>query len=126
MFAVVEISGNQVEVTQNKVLTVPLLQGNPGDIVEFTNILVSGDENSTNLGTPYLPGTVTAKIIEHGKTETILVFHKKRRKGYQKLNGHRTKLTTIEITDINFGAKKPAKKKVTKKDEVTEGEDHGS
>ena len=129
MFAVVEISGLQFEVTPNEVLNVPLLEGNPGDNLEFSNILLSGDGSTTEIGAPYIAGTVTAKILEHGKGDTILVFHKKRRKGYQKLNGHRSKYTRIEITDINFGAKKATKKKATKKSEIetqTEGEEHGS
>lgn len=102
MYAVVEIAGNQFQVEKNDVVKVPLLEGNPGDTVEFGNILLSGEGTDANVGAPYVDGKVTAKIIEHGKDDKILVFHKKRRKGYRKLNGHRQHFTKIEITDINI------------------------
>lgn len=101
MLAVVEIAGQQLEVEKNSKYIVPLLQGEPGDMVEFDRILTTTDDNGTQVGTPVLDGKVQAKIVEHGKGDKILVFHKKRRKGYRKLNGHKTKFTEIEITDIN-------------------------
>ncbi len=102
MYAVVEIAGTQFEVEQNDIIRVPLLDGEPGDTVEFGNILFTGGDESQNIGTPYIEGNVAAKIIEHGKDDKVLVFHKKRRKGYRKLNGHRQRYTKIEITDINI------------------------
>ncbi len=102
MTAVVEIAGVQYEVEQNIKLTVPRLAGNPGDVVEFGNILLSSDDGNTKVGNPYIDGKVQATIIDHGKDKTVLVFHKKRRKGYRKLNGHRAKYTQIEITNINI------------------------
>ncbi|GAB1370957.1 hypothetical protein MASR1M45_10190 [Candidatus Kapaibacterium sp.] len=102
MLAVVEIAGTQFEVEPNSVYNVPLLDANPGDTVEFTNILLAENSGSTTVGTPYLNGNVTAKVIEHGKGDKVLVFHKKRRKGYRKLNGHRQNFTQIEITNISI------------------------
>ncbi|MDX9790500.1 MAG: 50S ribosomal protein L21 [Candidatus Kapaibacterium sp.] len=102
MLAVVEIAGTQFEVEANSTYNVPLLAGNPGDTVEFSNILLVDDNGSTKLGTPYLEGNVKAKIVEHGRGDKILVFHKKRRKGYRKLNGHRQDYTSIEITNISI------------------------
>jgi large subunit ribosomal protein L21 len=102
MFAVVEIAGVQFDVEPNAIVKVPLLEGNPGDTVEFNNIILSGDGDKTNLGSPYLSGKVQARILEHGKEPTVLVFKKKRRKGYRKLNGHRQHFTKIEITNINL------------------------
>jgi len=102
MTAVVEIAASQFPVKTSDVLTVPLLEGNVGDSVEFNNILLTMDGDSTTIGTPYIGGSVTAKIIEHGKGKKVLVFKKKRRKGYQKMNGHRQKFTTIEITNISI------------------------
>jgi large subunit ribosomal protein L21 len=102
MLAVVEIAGTQFEVENNSTYNVPLLEGNPGDTVEFSNILLADDNGSTKVGEPYLAGNVTAKIIEHGKGDKVLVFHKKRRKGYRKLNGHRQRFTQIEITNISI------------------------
>jgi large subunit ribosomal protein L21 len=102
MFAVVEIAGQQFEVAQNVTLNVPLLEGNAGDTVEFNNILVAGTNGNAEIGSPYIKGSVSAKIVAHGKGEKIIIFHKKRRKGYRKLNGHRQHFTTIEITNINI------------------------
>jgi large subunit ribosomal protein L21 len=102
MLAVVEIAGAQYQVEQNSTYYVPLLEGNPGDAVEFSNILLTENDGNTTLGTPYIPGNVSGKIIGHGKGDKILVFHKKRRKGYRKLNGHRQNYTQIEITNITI------------------------
>tara|TARA_B100000609_G_C16831549_1_gene240934 strand:- start:43 stop:351 length:309 start_codon:yes stop_codon:yes gene_type:complete len=102
MFAVVEITGQQFEVRPQDVVKVPLLEGEPGDEVTFDKVLVGGEGDSANIGTPYIDGKVTAKIIEHGKDDKILVFHKKRRKGYRKLNGHRQHFSKIEITGIDL------------------------
>ncbi|MFP4529231.1 MAG: 50S ribosomal protein L21 [Candidatus Kapaibacterium sp.] len=102
MEALVEIAGNQFQVKQNDIVKVPLLEGNPGDKVEFSNILLTTEEGTTNVGTPFISGSVEAEILEHGKDKTVLVFHKKRRKGYQKLNGHRQRYTKIAIKNINI------------------------
>ena len=102
MLAVVEIAGTQFEVENNSTYNVPLLEGNPGDTVEFSNILLTENNGDTVIGTPYIAGNVVAKIVSHGKGDKILVFHKKRRKGYRKLNGHRTHYTQIEITNISI------------------------
>lgn len=100
MFAIVEISAQQFRVQPSEVIDVPKLPGNVGDEVTFSNILVAGDATSIKVGTPSIGGNVTAKILEHGKGEKIIVFKKKRRKGYRKKNGHRQHFTTIEITNI--------------------------
>lgn len=100
MSVVVDIAGTQFSVDTNSVLNVPLLQGEPGDTVEFNKILLSETDGNTVIGTPLLDGLVKARIIEHGKDSKIWVFHKKRRKGHRKLNGHRQKYTQIEITDV--------------------------
>lgn len=100
MSVVVDIAGTQFSVDKSTVLNVPLLQGEPGDMVEFNKILLSESDGNTIVGTPLLDGLVKARIIDHGKDEKIWVFHKKRRKGHRKLNGHRQKYTQIEITDI--------------------------
>jgi large subunit ribosomal protein L21 len=101
MFAIVEIAAQQFEVRLNDVLNVPLLAGNSGDTLSFPNVLLVENQGQTTIGTPYTNGSVTATIVEHGRDEKVLVFKKKRRKGYQKLNGHRQKYTQIKITSIN-------------------------
>lgn len=104
MFALVEIAGNQFEVQEKDQVKVPLLDGNPGDEVKFENILLTKDDDNINVGSPYIEGNVSAKILEHGKDQKVLVFHKKRRKGYRKLNGHRQHYTLIEISNINLNS----------------------
>jgi len=101
MLAIVEIAGMQYEVEENLKLNVPHLQGEVGDVIEFTNVMLKNDNGNVEIGTPYLEGKVSATILEHGKDKTVLVFHKKRRKGHRKLNGHRAKYTRIEITSVN-------------------------
>lgn len=101
MLALVEISGQQFEVSEKIQLNVPRLQGNPGDELEFNNILLKNNDGIIELGAPYLSGSVKATILEQGKNKTVLVFHKKRRKGHRKLNGFRAKYTKIEVTNIN-------------------------
>lgn len=101
MLALVEIAGQQFEVSEKAQLNVPHLKANIGDTVEFENILLKNNNGNVELGAPYLKGSVKATVIEHGKNKTVLVFHKKRRKGHRKLNGFRHQYTTVEITSIN-------------------------
>jgi len=102
MYAVVEIAGQQFAVKPNQTLNVPHLDSNVGDKVEFNNILLASNDGKVSVGTPYISGKVTATVNDHGKDKKVLVFHKKRRKGYQKLNGHRQQFTNITITDIKI------------------------
>ncbi|MCC6844928.1 MAG: 50S ribosomal protein L21 [Bacteroidetes bacterium] len=106
MFAIVEIAAQQFKVRANaqkpEVLIVPLLDAEPGTTVEFKNILAGGDESSPKIGAPYLSGCVKATVIDHIKDAKVLVFHKKRRKGYEKLNGHRQRYTRVQINSIEL------------------------
>jgi len=102
MFAVVEIAAQQFTVRPTDTLTVPLLDAEVGSSVEFGNILLGGEESNVSIGNPYLNGSVKATVIAHGKGDKVLVFKKKRRKGYRKLNGHRQQYTQIQINDIKL------------------------
>ena len=102
MYAVVEISGQQYAVSPKQTIIVPLMDKNVGDKVEFTNILLASNNGNVSVGAPYIKGSVSATVVNHGKGDKVLVFHKKRRKGYQKLNGHRQKYTRITINDIKI------------------------
>ena len=102
MFAVVEISKEQYNVQPAQTLTVARLEGEVGSTIEFTTILAGGEESSPTIGAPHLKGSVTATIVAHGKGDKVLVFHKKRRKGYQKMNGHRQQYTQIKIDAIRL------------------------
>ena len=101
MNAIVEIAGQQFNVAPQTKLNVPRLNGNPGDKITFDKILLLNDNEKINVGTPDIKCSVSATIVEHGKSKKILVFHKKRRKGYRKLNGHRSVFTCIQIDSIN-------------------------
>lgn len=102
MYAVVEIAGTQVQVQESAILRVPFLNGNIGDKVSFDKLLLSSKNDELNIGKPYLNGSVDAKILAHGREPKVIVFKKKRRKGYRKLNGHKQHFTKIEITGINL------------------------
>lgn len=101
MIAVVDILGQQFKVAENTKYYVPRLRQEPETEITFDKVLLLSDGKETKVGSPVIKGTkVTAKIIEHLKDDKVLVFKKKRRKGYRKLNGHRQQLTRIEVTKI--------------------------
>ncbi|GEN71774.1 MULTISPECIES: 50S ribosomal protein L21 [Chryseobacterium] len=133
MFAIVEIAGLQYKVEQDQKLFVNRLKGEKGDKVSFDKILLTVN-GSITVGAPAVNGiTVDAEILDHVKADKVIVFKKKRRKGYQVKNGHRQSLTQIKITGITGfdGSTKKAAKKETVKAEVLSdnatvnfGEDH--
>jgi large subunit ribosomal protein L21 len=100
MFAVVTIAGQQFRVKENDELFVHRLAGEAGDSVEFSDVLMTGKEDGLGLGDAVKSVVVKAEIINHSKGDKVLIFKKKRRKGYQKLNGHRQYLTKIKILGI--------------------------
>ena len=117
MYAIVEIAGQQFKVAKDQKVFVHRLQGEEGSKVSFDNVLLL-DDGSVTIGAPAIEGAaVTAKILSHLKGDKVIVFKKKRRKGYRKKNGHRQSLTEIQIESISAsGAKKaPAKKAEAKK-----------
>lgn len=97
MQAIVSIAGSQYRVKQDDTIVVPLLSSEVDSTVEFKDVLFTSEDGTLNAG----GGVVTARVLEHGKGDTVLIFHKKRRKGYQKLNGHRQPYTRLRITGIS-------------------------
>ena len=96
MFAIVDIAGQQFKIEKDKSLFVHRLQGEEGSQVEFEKVLLVDDDGKVNVGNPYLSDAkVTGKILSHLRGDKVLVFKKKRRKGYQKLNGHRQYLSKV-------------------------------
>ena len=128
MYAIVEIAGHQFKVEKDQKVFVNRLATEEGKKVDFDNVLLIGDGNNITLGAPAIDGAlVGAKVLRHLKGDKVIVFKKKRRKGYRVKNGHRQSLTEIVIESIvASGAKKasPAKaekaapKKETKKAEA--------
>ena len=113
MYAIVEIAGQQFKVEKDQQIFVHQLEGKEGEKVEFSNVLLIDDGGKIAVGAPAVEGAkVTAKIVEHAKGDKVIVFKKKRRKGYAVKNGHRQRFTKIAIDGITAkGAKKPAAKK---------------
>ncbi len=110
MFAIVEIAGLQYKVEQDQKLFVNRLKGDKGGKVSFDKVLLTVN-GSTTIGAPAVSGiTVDAEILAHVKADKVIIFKKKRRKGYEKKNGHRQSLTQIQITGITGFDKKEEKK----------------
>lgn len=101
MYAIVNIAGQQFKVEKGLKIFVHRLNAEAGSSLEFSDVLFIENEGKTTLGRPHIEGVkITAKVLDHLKGDKVLVFKKKRRKGYQKLNGHRQQFTQIEISDI--------------------------
>ena len=98
MYAIVEIAGHQFKVEKDQKVFVNRLQTEEGNKVTFDNVLLLADGNKVTIGAPAIDGAaVEAKVVKHLKGDKVIVFHKKRRKGYKKKNGHRQYLTEIRI-----------------------------
>ncbi len=101
MYAIVEIAGKQYRVEEDKSLVVNRLAANEGDALEFDNVLFVGNGAKSKVGSPKVKGAkVSATVAAHGKGDKVIVFKKKRRKGYAVKNGHRDYLTELKITSI--------------------------
>ena len=101
MYAIVDIAGQQFKVQKDQQIFVHRLEGNEGDTVNFDKVLLVDNGGKVDVGMPTVKGaSISAKIINHLQADKVLVFKKKRRKGYAKLNGHRQQMTKIEIKDI--------------------------
>ncbi|OGX92283.1 50S ribosomal protein L21 [Hymenobacter coccineus] len=100
MYAIVNIAGRQTKVEANKFVYAYKLAGNVGDTVQLGNALLTDDNGTLTVGTPTLDVAVTGTILAHVKGDKVLVFKKKRRKGYQKMNGHRQDYTKLMINSI--------------------------
>lgn len=115
MYAIVEIAGQQFKVQKDRRVFVHRLESNIGDSLEFEKVLLTDDNGKIAVGAPVIDGLkVTATVVRHLKGDKVLIFKKKRRKGYQKLNGHRQQFTEILVNEIGSG--KPSAKKSTKKE----------
>ncbi|TQD38595.1 50S ribosomal protein L21 [Haloflavibacter putidus] len=119
MYAIVEIAGQQFKVAKDQKVFVNRLAGEEGDTVSFDKVLLTGNGDDVTLGAPAIEGAlVGAKITRHLKGDKVIVFKKKRRKGYRVKNGHRQALTEILINDISLkGGKKAEKKKAEPKEQ---------
>ena len=116
MYAIVEIAGQQFKVAKDQKVFVNRLATEEGKKVSFDNVLLIGDGDKVTVGAPAINGAqVGAKVVKHLKGDKVIVFKKKRRKGYQVKNGHRQSLSEIVIESIVASGAKPAKKAEPKK-----------
>jgi large subunit ribosomal protein L21 len=124
MYAIVEIAGQQFKVAKDQKVYVHRLKGEEGSKVTFDNVFLLDDNGNISIGAPAIEGAaVTAKILGHLKGDKVIVFKKKRRKGYIKKNGHRQALSEIQIESIvASGAKKAAPQKAVTKAEAPKAE----
>ncbi len=119
MYAIVEMAGQQFKVAKDQKVYVHRLQAEEGKKVTFDNVLLLADGKNVTIGAPAIDGAaVEAKVIKHLRGDKVIVFHKKRRKGYRKKNGHRQSLTEIVIESIVAKGAKKAKAAEPKKAEA--------
>ncbi|MGV8879725.1 MAG: 50S ribosomal protein L21 [Sphingobacteriaceae bacterium] len=102
MYAIVNIAGQQFKVAKDQHLFVHRLQGDEGASIEFDKVLLAENQGKFSIGSDLKGAKVTAKIVSHLKGDKVIIFKKKRRKGYKKKNGHRQQFTKIEITGISL------------------------
>ena len=103
MYAIVNIAGIQTKVEEGKEMFVNRLDATAGDTVTFGEVLLSENEGNVQVGSPMVgSASVKATVLEHVKGDKVIVFKKKRRKGYQKKNGHRQQFTKIKIDSITL------------------------
>ncbi len=102
MYAIIRTGGKQYQVAPGERLRVEKLSGEVGETVELEDVLLVADGDNVKVGQPAVDGAkVTAQIVEQGKSKKVLVFKKKRRKGYKVKNGHRQQYTALEIKEIS-------------------------
>ena len=101
MFAVLNTGGKQYKVSQGDLIKVEKLESDVGDKVTLSQVLMVGQGEDVEVGSPYVSNSkITGEVVEQGKGDKIIVFKKKRRKGYRRKNGHRQRFTQLKITEI--------------------------
>lgn len=101
MYAIIDIAGKQFKVAKDQYIYAPKLEGEAGSAVSFEKVLLLDNEGTIDIGAPTVKGiTVSGKILEHVKGNKVIIFKKKRRKGYQVKNGHRQQFTKVQIENI--------------------------
>ena len=101
MYAIVDIAGKQFKVEKDRFVYAPLMDKEEGSSVDFDKVLLVDDDGNVKVGTPTIKGAkVSGKILEHVKGDKVIVFKKKRRKGYKKKNGHRQRFSKVLIEEI--------------------------
>ena len=114
MNAIVKISGKQHKVSKGDILKINRQEWKVGDKIKINEVLLTDNKGKISVGDPLVKGaSITVKILEHNRDKKVLIYKKKRRKGYQRKNGHRQNLTLLEVLKID--AKSPSKPKKKEK-----------
>jgi large subunit ribosomal protein L21 len=105
MYAVFQTGGKQFRAEPGTRIRIPSLEAEPGETVTFDRVLLTGDgERDVKIGRPVVEGaSVKAEVVRHGRGEKIIVFKRKRRKGYRKKQGHRQDYTEIRVDEVALG-----------------------
>ena len=123
MYAVIKTGGKQYRVAADQKIQIEKLTGNPGDQVEFTDVLMVTNGGTVDVGAPFVAGaTVVGEIASQDRGPHLVIFKKRRRKHYRRKNGHRQDLTSVTIREILLGGAKPAKKAAAAPAAETAGE----
>ena len=111
MYAVIKTGGKQYRVAKGDIIEVEKLTADPGSTVSLAPVLMLNDDKSSTVGTPIIEGAaVSAEVLDQTRGDKIIVFKKKRRKGYRRTIGHRQDLTVLRITDVTGKAKAASKR----------------
>ena len=102
MYAIVNIKGQQMKVEEGAELFVNLIDAEKGDEIAFDEVLLIDTDGDVKVGTPHLKASVKATVLDHAKGDKVIVFKKKRRKGYKVTNGHRQQFTKIKVDSITI------------------------
>lgn len=101
MFAVFKSGGKQFRAEPGASIRVPSLEAEPGDAVTFEEILLTSSDGDVKVGTPLVDGAkVTAEVVRHGRNRKVIVFKRKRRKGYRRKQGHRQGFTEVRVSEV--------------------------
>jgi large subunit ribosomal protein L21 len=115
MYAIVEIAGQQFKVEKNDEIYVHRLDGDPGTKVEFREVLLVDHDGKVSVGQPHVEGSkITGKILDHVRGDKVIVFKKKKRKGFQKETGHRQDFSKVLIENITHKGAASREKKAKK------------
>jgi len=120
MYAIVKISGKQYRVSEGDTVKVSSQDWKVGDRVKFDQVLITDNGKNIVVGTPTVAGaSVTVEVLEHNRDKKLLIYKKKRRKGYQRKNGHRQRYTLLKVNNLQTPSTKKVQKNNSSKDTET-------
>ena len=120
MYAIVKISGKQYRVSEGDTVKVSSQDWKVGDRVKFDQVLITDNGKNIVVGTPTVAGaSVTVEVLEHNRDKKLLIYKKKRRKGYQRKNGHRQGYTLLKVNNLQTPSTKKVQKNNSSKDTET-------